>query len=247
MEKKVGRISLAERLDVDLKHFRLSRIWEPQYRYMLLVLWWPLYGLAFGYVERGYPVEEYTVIHCALDEQIPFLEGFFIPYMLWFLLVSLPLIYGFFFDTRAAVRMMYYIMFTYTLTIVIYLIWPTMQDLRPVVIPRDNLLTRFALRFYAYDTNTNVCPSIHVLGAFAGMHGCMEMGKWKNPVVKKCWDIGFAVLAVVITVSTVFVKQHSVIDVVAALPLCMMARQLFYGVRSSHVENDSRRKKIVYN
>ena len=237
-------MSIWDKLDVDLKHFKLSRIFEPQYRYMLLVLWWPLFGLFFTYLEKYYPVAEYAVIHCALDDQIPFLEGFFIPYVLWFPFLALPLIYGFFFDTKAAVRMMHYIMFTYTVTVVIYLIWPTMQDLRPVTFARDNLLTRFAARFYAFDTNTNVCPSIHVLGSFGAMHGCQEMGKWKNPVKKRIWDAAFALLAVTITASTVFVKQHSILDVIGAIPLCVTAGWLFYVPHSSYVENDRSRIKI---
>lgn len=46
----------------------------------------------------------------------------------------------------------------------IYLVFPTCQDLRPTQFARDNILTRFVAWFYNFDTNTNVCPSIHVLG-----------------------------------------------------------------------------------
>ena len=38
-----------------------------------------------------------------------------------------------------------------------------------MVFERDNLFTKFLEGFYQFDTNTNVCPSIHVIGSVAVM------------------------------------------------------------------------------
>ena len=71
------------------------------------------------------------------------------------------------FDTAGFRKFMWFIILTYTATCIIYLIYPSQQELRPETFRRDNLLTRFMTWFYAFDTNTNVCPSLHVIGSLA--------------------------------------------------------------------------------
>jgi membrane-associated phospholipid phosphatase len=127
-------------------------------------------------------------------------------------------IYTLIYDVSAFKRMMYFVMMTYSATIIVYLLFPTCQDLRPAEFERNNFLTRFMASYYAFDTNTNVCPSIHVIGSFAvtfASFHCKDFGKGTK--------VAFAVIGVLIAISTVFVKQHSIIDLLAALPLCAVA------------------------
>ena len=89
---------------------------------------------------------------------------------------------------------------------------------------RDNLLTRLAAFIYAFDTPTGVCPSLHVaysLGIASAWCHKRDCGRaWK----------GFMILsAVAISLSTAFVKQHSVVDIFAALPVCLLAEYLVFG------------------
>ena len=67
-------------------------------------------------------------------------------------------------------------------------------------------------RFYAFDTNTNVCPSIHVIGAVA----CLAAGWHSRRFGTPLWRAVFTVITVLICLSTVFLKQHSAPDVFAA-------------------------------
>ena len=69
---------------VDYRQFRFSRLNTPEFSHVWLLLYWPLFGLGFSYVERFYPVAHYINMHCALDDLIPFNEWFLIPYMFWF-------------------------------------------------------------------------------------------------------------------------------------------------------------------
>ena len=153
---------------VDYRNFRLGKLNTDEFRHILLLLFWPAFGLLFSYVERYYPVEKYYSVHCALDDAIPFCEWFFIPYLFWFVWLVASIAYTFFYDIPAFKKMMYFIIFTYTATIIIYFLFPTCQDLRPPEFERQNLLTQMISGFYQFDTNTNVCPSIHVIGSFAG-------------------------------------------------------------------------------
>ena len=207
---------------VDYRNVRLSNLNTDAHRHLLLLLYWPVYGLLFLFVERFYPVDHYTVMHCGLDDIIPFCEWFLIPYLFWFVYLVGMHLYTLLYDVDSFKRMMKYIILTYTAAILIYLIWPTCQELRPAAFERDNFLTRFIAGFYQFDTNTNVCPSIHVIGSLA----VMEAGLWTKHL-SRGWKTWFVITAVLICISTVFMKQHSVLDILAAIPICILAHFLF--------------------
>ena len=213
------------RIEVDYRKFRLNQLNTDRFRHLKLLLFWPVFGLLFTYMERLRPVAHYHVVHCFLDDLIPFCELFLIPYLLWFLALAGMLVYTLLFDVKSFRRFMWFIMFTYTVTLVIYLIFPTCQQLRPESFVRDNVLTRFLGWFYTFDTNTNVCPSIHVIGAAAVMFTAWHAKGLSN------WPgrIAFTVLAVLISLSTVFLKQHSAVDVIAAVPVCAVGYGLAFA------------------
>ena len=209
---------------VDYRKFRFCKLNEEEFKHLKLLLYWPVYGLLFLFVERFYHVGHYTAVHCGLDDRIPFLEIFLIPYLSWFVYLVGMHVYTLLYDVDTFRKMMKFIIFTYTLTIVIYFLFPTCQELRPEVFERDNILTRVMAAFYQFDTNTNVCPSIHVIGSMAVMFAAWHsrhFGKTK-------WKVLFGAVTAVICASTVFLKQHSVIDITAALPICLTAYYLCF-------------------
>lgn len=211
-------------LETDFRRFRFSKLNTDEFRHLKLLIFWPIFGLLFTFVERFYNVGHYYSMHCPLDDMIPFCEWFLIPYLFWFVYLIGTIVYTFFFDVAAFKRMMYFIIITYSITMLIYLVFPTCQDLRPTQFARDNVLTRFVAWFYNFDTKTNVCPSIHVLGSVAAMLGLCDCRRLQNPKLK----LLFILLCVLICISTVFMKQHSVLDVLAALPLCVIAYPICY-------------------
>ena len=198
---------------------------EPRFRHVKLLLFWPVFGLLFAAVERSWPGRSYTAVWCPLDDWIPFNEWFLIPYLFWFVFLIGMLVYGFFFDTDNFTRMMKFVIITYSVTMLIYLLFPTMQELRPTAFPRDNILTRFVADFYAFDTHTNVCPSLHVIGSFAAMYAGWNSRHFSSRPRRMV----FGAICALICLSTVFMKQHSAVDVMAALPLCLAAYPLAFG------------------
>lgn len=222
----------------DLRNFRFSRLNTPEYSHLRLLLYWPVYGLLFSFVERGYNPGGYIVMHCALDDYIPFCEFFLIPYLFWFAYLAGSVAYTLFFDVDSFKKEMKFIMLTYSFTILVYFICPTCQNLRPAEFARDNVLTRFIAGFYAFDTNTNVCPSLHVIGSFAAMFGL-----WNAPRFKSCPCRAANITAcALICLSTLFMKQHSVLDVLVALPVCVIGYILAFRV-SGHSAVKSTRNK----
>ena len=216
---------------MDYRNFRLSKLNTDEFRHVKLLLFWPLFGIMFSFVERFYNVGSYYVMHCAFDDAIPFCEWFLIPYLFWFVYLIGTLVYTFFFDVPAFKRMMRFIICTYTITMVIYLLFPTCQNLRPEVFPRNNALTRFIGWFYTFDTNTNVCPSLHVIGSAAALFALRD-----GPQLRKraWWQAASVLLALCISLSTVFMKQHSILDVLCALPVCALGWRLCYGRPGRH-------------
>lgn len=182
-------------------------------RCILLLLYWPVYGLLFYAAERLFTPTRWHVMHCALDDIIPFCEVFLIPYLFWFVFLSGIHVYTFFTDRKTFQKLMWFIILSYSIGLLFFYLYPSVQHLRPAVFPRDNLLTRMMGAFYRHDTNTNVCPSLHVVGSLAVWYAARETKLFAH----RGWRLFFHMTTALICVSTVFLKQHSVIDVLVGL------------------------------
>mgnify|MGYP000801326947 FL=1 len=133
---------------------------ENRYLWFALIL--PAYLLAFAWVEAWIPADACRPTYIPLDDQIPFLEGFIVPYMLWFPMLLAMGLYLARYDHEGFKRYMTYIGVAFFSVIALYLLFPNRQDLRVTQFPRENLFTRLVALVYSQDTNTNVCPSLHV-------------------------------------------------------------------------------------
>ncbi len=209
---------------VDYRKFRFSKLRDPEYRHMLLLLGWVGYFLLYVLTENLIPPERCHVIHCALDDKIPFCELFLIPYTFWYLLVAGSLLYFFLYDIPSFRTLSIFIIITQVVAMTAYIFYPSIQLLRPETFPRDNLLTRLMAFIYTVDTPTGVCPSLHVaysVGIASTWCKARSVPRWSKPVV--------VALAILISIATTFVKQHSVVDILAALPVCVLAELLVFG------------------
>ena len=214
----------------DYRNFRFSKISTPEYNHLKLLLYWPVFLLFFLYVERLSSTAVYHPMHCALDDLIPFCEYFLIPYLFWFVYLVGMHVYTLLYDIDAFRLLMRFIIVSYSLSMVIYLLFPTCQELRPVEFTQDNPFTRFLYYFYQFDTNTNVCPSLHVVGSVAVWLTSRRISRFQT----MGWGFAFGTAAILICISTVFLKQHSVLDVLATIPICLVAYTFSFR-RSSHV------------
>ncbi len=214
---------------VNYRQLRFRKLLTPQYRHILLLLYWPVYGLVFFSLERVWQPETWHIMHCFLDDRIPLCEWFVFAYLYWFVFLIGTMIYTFFYDVPVFRKMMGFIIFTYTTAIVIFILYPNCQQLRPAHFPRDNPLTRFLAWFYRLDTNTNVCPSLHVVGSMAAMFALWQ----SDGLPPRGRKITAVLSAALISASTVFLKQHSVWDVLAGLALGCVGYVLCFRRRNS--------------
>lgn len=209
---------------VDYSRFTLRQIHQEEYRHVRYWLFWPILGLRYVFVEQIWPVDKYFVVHHPIDDVIPFREEFIIPYVFWYVFMFGMHLYLFFHDVDGFKRYSRFLCVAMTISTFTFMVFPTCQNLRPVVYPRDNVLTDVVRILHTVDTNTNVCPSEHVIGSVAVVFAALHNERFKKP---KNLIVVIAT-AVVICASTLFLKQHSFVDVVAAIPVCLIAYWIAY-------------------
>ncbi len=203
---------------VDYSEFRLSRLNEPRFAHIKLLWGWIVYFTLFFLTENLIPAEACHPIHCWLDDVIPFCELFVIPYVLWFLLVAGSLLYFLLYDVESFKGLQRFITITQLVAMAVYILYPSRQDLRPLVFERDNILTRIMGMIYSFDTNTGVFPSLHVAYSL-GIASVWLKKKDASPWLRA----GIVAFCLIVCASTAFVKQHSVLDGLAAIPVCIFA------------------------
>ena len=209
---------------VDYREFRLSRLNEPRFSHLKLLAGWLFYIAAYLLTENLIPPAACRVVHCALDDRIPFCELFVIPYVLWYGLIVWSLVYFALYHIESFKGLQKYIIVTQIVAVAAYVLVPTRQELRPERFARDNVLTDMVALLYAVDTNTGVCPSLHCAYSIA-----IASAWLREKGVSRAAKAAVAVLAVLICASTALIKQHSVLDFLAAIPVCGLAEVLVYG------------------
>lgn len=198
---------------------------HSNYPYWPWLLFWPAFGMAFYAAEYLIPGVKYHVMYHPLDSLIPFCEWFLIPYVYWYLFMFGTVAYTFFREHEAFRRMMEAMFVVFGGAILIFLIYPTCQNLRPSSFARDNILTQFMAWFYTNcDTNTNVCPSLHTAGSLVCAIGLANTRRFSS----RGWKMANYAAAGLITLSTVFLKQHSVWDVFWGIVITWVAWLMVY-------------------
>lgn len=185
------------------------------YRHLLVpVLYAPFYIITFLWLEKR-PVSHLHIIEMEIDKYIPFCEYFIIPYYLWFAYIALTVIaFAFWADRKEYYRLCIMLGAGMTIFLFISYIWPNGLQLRPEVLPRDNFCTDLVRLLQSSDTSTNVFPSIHCYNSVVA-----NAAIWKNETFSKKKGIkwGSMILCILVLLSTLFLKQHSMMDLLAAL------------------------------
>lgn len=208
----------------DYRGFSLKKLNEPRFAHVKLLGGWIAYFCLYFITENLIPYEKCTPIHCGLDDLIPFNEWFVLFYVGWYALVFGTLAYTFFFDVPRFKKVQTFIMITQAVAMLCYILWPSRQDLRPETFPRENFLISVMAFIYSFDTSTGVCPSLHVGYSL----GILSVGL-KDETLPGWIKALLTLFVIGVCCAVCFVKQHSALDVFAALPVCLLAEALVYG------------------
>lgn len=207
-------------------------------------IWIMSYGLVylpwFLYLERTV-VRHYSLIHVGLDDAIPFSEYFVIPYLLWFVYVAGAVLYFFFTSRQEYYRLCTFLFAGMTVCLLICTFYPNGTDLRSAVDPGKNFCSYLVTIIRRADTASNVFPSIHVYNSL-GVHFALAKNERfrEHPALTRA----SAVLMVLICLSTMFLKQHSVVDVIGAVILAAVMYTFVYGTEYADEHRPVHRKAL---
>ena len=200
-------------------------IYSIKHGFWLLI--YPLLGLVFQWIERVNAHVDIW-ISCSLDAKIPFINVFVIPYIFWFWFIVAILAALVLRDKQNLLRACASIYIGMIVCFIVYLIYPHGQPLRVDFPPGDrNIFDRLVDYIYDHDTPTNTLPSIHVLNSIAANYAFLTSPAFKK---QKALRIASRVFNLLIIMSTVLIKQHSILDVIAAVVLAYMIRFFVYYI-----------------
>lgn len=196
------------------RELNIKNIRSPKYRHLFFILFWPVYLTLFVVTEK-YVIPTHNM-YCPLDDLIPFCEFFVVPYFLWYGLLAFVSLYGLFCDIPTFKRFYKFLCISSLISFAMFIVYPSEQTLRPDTFLRENLFVSIMRDgIYVADTNTNVCPSLHVVFSLG-----MLFSLWNSKHFSTtAWRIALIVIAALVSVSTIFLKQHSVIDIFVGILL----------------------------
>lgn len=195
------------------------------HKHILFVLYVPFYFLWFTALEK-WTDRNWTILHSTLDDSIPFIPLFIIPYYIWFIFVIFFCIYFYIkMPVQNTIKLYSALTISMTITLIIYTVWPNALELRPVHLDENDIFSTMVERLYGFDTSTNVCPSLHVLNTLTITFAYFISGKFKG---RHLLNMVMIILPLSICASTVFLKQHSIIDIYAAIALFAVYTPIIY-------------------
>ncbi len=176
--------------------------------------------VTFGYLSinamnAGKPAVQ---LETFLDSMIPFNHHWVWAYYLYFPFIFLPFI--FLRTTSELIKAFVFYLITATITLTIFALWRTVM-VRPEILAND-LSARLLRGIYEQDHPYNCFPSQHV--AYS----------WTATIVafrsKRSFGLLAVVIATLITLSTLFVKQHWFVDVPGGFAVVIIAYFITYNI-----------------
>ena len=193
--------------------------WEnEQTRRRMLAL--PIFYF-FLYMVCFFLLEEYVHprywISSGLDAYIPFCAAFILPYLAWFPMVAGMFWYFYKKDPESYLYLCRGMLLGLTICLAIYAVFPNGQLLRRPIVG-DDLFSEMVRLLRKTDTPTNVCPSIHVfVTVTVALEAARSQAMARQPLLRGA----LMALCVLICMSTVFLKQHSIVDVALGAALSL--------------------------
>lgn len=170
----------------------------------------PVLNIFYGVLNNGERTVRY--LDTRVDEWIPFIPFWIVPYLLWYPFILIMLVVFFKQNKEAYYRVLTALCLGLIGCYIMFYFFQTGIN-RPAIEQSDWAHWLVGL-VYATDGTYNCFPSIHVLTSYLMIRGtslCASIGTTLRWVI--------ALLSWSIIVSTVFVKQHVVLDIPGAIVL----------------------------
>lgn len=168
-------------------------------------------------------------MHSKMDDIIPFVPIFVIPYFMWYIFIVVEEVYFLLRSKEDLRKTTLSINLCMITAMIIYILFPNYQSLRPVAYESD-FFSQWVRLLQMSDSSSSVCPSLHVSVAISLYLGVINSSCFiKKPLIK----LATLILTFLICISTVLIKQHSVIDVVAGILLSISVYIYVYKIKEN--------------
>lgn len=213
----------------------MKALWK-KYSHVWLLSYTLFYFIWFFLLE-GANERNFHIMHCVVDDYIPFCSVFIVPYLLWFFYVVTMILFTFFTSRYDYYRTCAILFIGMTIGLITFTIYPSAFDRGNL--PEDSsIFASLVMGLRNIDTPTNVFPSLHVYNSI-GVHIALMKNTYLKELEKKnakAKNIIHAVkafsliLMVLICLATMFLKQHSFLDLVGGVVLIIVLYPFVYVI-----------------
>ncbi len=191
-------------------------------------VWFPLFFLL-----HARPVEKYYEWSLKIDQSIPYVKYFVLPYFLWFPWLAFVYSYAAWTDGATYYAATRVSMIGRAIYLLISFLWPTALALRPTGLQGTDIFLRLTLMFYNASGEILVFPSTHVYDTCVTLYAI-----YKGPgLFQKRWFRCCAIVfCVSVCLSTVLIRQHSVVDVAGGIVLFGLVAAAYEWLLGRQVE-----------
>ena len=190
-------------------------------RPLLLMLSIPIMGAFYIIVNKLSSSGHNVTI--ALDNSIPYIKIFIIPYVIWYLFIPIVFIILCMYDKKVYYKTMLVYIIGYAVSCIIFILYQT-------TVPRNlltgsDIFTEIILLIRSNDKPLNCLPSLHVFTCYIMIKaiGSSNLRSIKNKII-------ISIISYSIILSTLFTKQHAILDVLAGI---VLGEALIYIVNKS--------------
>lgn len=198
------------------------KTWYLSHKYCLVLLYIPFYLLYFGLLELS-EAKAVFLIHCPLDDIFPTIPVFFLAYAAWWVFFPGSILWFLFKESRESFLGLCFILFSgYTICLLIYTFFPNGINIREPLAGRD-FCSMAILWLRSIDPPRNVCPSMHVSSTVA-----IDIAVRKLEHINRPAKALVSLTSIMIILSTLFIRQHSIVDVFFGLLLSVSLSFVWY-------------------
>lgn len=192
------------------------------------LIWLALFPLInINYIIAGIITEKGKNISLPLDKEIPFISVFVFPYIYWYIYIFIGVIFILVKDRRKYIRALLAVYIGMLVCYFIYYLFPV-EIARPTIINND-LPNKLVNIIYQNDRPLNCFPSLHVLNSYIIM-------RYTNRKENKYWFYYTQIVGILIILSTLFIKQHFILDGIAAIILGEIVILISKNIKDNYID-----------
>jgi membrane-associated phospholipid phosphatase len=186
------------------------RVIKENLRPLTLLLIIPIMNLTYILINKLAPIGHNITL--PIDEKLPFLPIFIIPYMVWYLFIPFSFFILCLKDKKTYFKTMLIYLSGCVVASIIFLTYQTTFPRAPV--EGHGILINIIKMIYANDNPVNCLPSLHVFTSYLIIR-VIANSKLSSLKV----NLTTSIIATLIILSTLFTKQHAVLDVLSGIIL----------------------------